>query len=90
MQFTLALDGNTSPHPMRRSGEAGGSERLMEILNIGSIVQEKSLRNSFFGGRVASTTQCVLTSDACPETLVSMQLSCYSYVVFYYIFLEKI
>ncbi|KAJ1284443.1 hypothetical protein BS78_03G204600 [Paspalum vaginatum] len=69
MQFTLALDGNTSPHPMRRSGEGGGSERLMERLNIGGIKQENSLRNSCFGGSVAATTQCVLSSDACLETL---------------------
>ncbi|WVZ69564.1 hypothetical protein U9M48_018335 [Paspalum notatum var. saurae] len=54
---------------MRQSGEGGGSERLMERLNIGGSKQEKSLRNSCFGGRVATITQCVLTSDACLETL---------------------
>ncbi|CAO2170731.1 unnamed protein product [Urochloa humidicola] len=68
MQFTLALDGNTSPHLVKRSGEGGGSERLMERLNIGVINQEKALRNRCFSGG-ARTTQCVLTSDACPETL---------------------
>lgn len=73
MQFTLALDGNTSPHLTRRSGEGGGgSERLMERLNIGVINQEKALRNRCFSGGVARTTQCVLTSDSCPETLVSI------------------
>ncbi|KAG2590356.1 glucose-1-phosphate adenylyltransferase large subunit 1, chloroplastic/amyloplastic-like [Panicum virgatum] len=69
MQFTLALDGNTSPHLVRRSSEGGGSERSMERLNIGVINQEKALRNRCFNGGVARTTQCVLTSDACPETL---------------------
>jgi len=72
MQFTLALDGNTSPHLVRRSSEGGGSERSMERLNIGVINQEKALRNRCFNGGVARTTQCVLTSDACPETLVSI------------------
>uniref|UniRef100_A0A0A9EKG2 Uncharacterized protein n=1 Tax=Arundo donax TaxID=35708 RepID=A0A0A9EKG2_ARUDO len=69
MQFTLALDGSTHAHPMRRSGEGAGSDRLMERLNIGSIKQEKALMNRCFGGRVAGTAQCVLTSDAGVDTL---------------------
>jgi glucose-1-phosphate adenylyltransferase len=72
MQFALALDGNTSPHLMRKSGDGGGSERLMERLNIGVINQEKALRNRCFSGGSARTTQCVLNSDACSETLVSI------------------
>lgn len=72
MQFTLALDGNTSPHLMRKSGEGGGCEKSMERLNIGVINQEKALRNRCFSGGVARTTQCVVTSDSCPETLVSI------------------
>jgi glucose-1-phosphate adenylyltransferase len=71
MQFTLALDGNTSPHLIRRSSEGGGSERSMERLNIGVINQEKALRNRCFNGG-AARTQCVLTSDSYPETLVSI------------------
>ncbi|TVU02574.1 hypothetical protein EJB05_51984, partial [Eragrostis curvula] len=69
MQFTRALDANTCPHPTRRTGEGFGSERLMERLNIGVINQEKSLKSSCFGGRVAGTAQCVLTPDASAETL---------------------
>lgn len=85
MQFTLALDRNSGPHPLTRSGEASGIERL-ERLSIGGSNQEKALRNRCFGGRVAASTQCMLTSDACTESLVSIQLSCYSYMVVYYTF----
>ncbi|XP_062185245.1 glucose-1-phosphate adenylyltransferase large subunit 2, cytosolic-like [Phragmites australis] len=80
MQFTLALDGSTRPNTMRRSGEGAGSERLMERLNIGGIKQEKALRNRCFGGKVAGTAQCVLTSDAGVDTLnVQTQSSRRSY-----------
>ncbi|TVU21513.1 hypothetical protein EJB05_31153, partial [Eragrostis curvula] len=71
MQFTGALDGNTCPHPTRRTGEGVESERLMERLNIGVIKQE-SLRSRCFGGRVAGIARCVLTPDASAETLVSV------------------
>ncbi|XP_066306654.1 glucose-1-phosphate adenylyltransferase large subunit 1, chloroplastic/amyloplastic isoform X2 [Miscanthus floridulus] len=67
MQFALALDANSGPHPIR-SCEGGGIDRS-ERLSIGGSKQEKALRNRCFGGRVAATTQCILTSDACPETL---------------------
>jgi glucose-1-phosphate adenylyltransferase len=73
MQFALALDANSGPHPIR-SCEGGGIDRS-EQLSIGGSKQEKALRNRCFGGRVAATTQCILTSDACPETLVSIQLN---------------
>jgi hypothetical protein len=85
MQFSLASDANSGPHPIRRSCEGGGIDRL-ERLSIGGSKQEKALRNRCFGGRVAATTQCILTSDACPETLVSIQLNFYSYMVVYYTF----
>ncbi|CAD6230698.1 unnamed protein product [Miscanthus lutarioriparius] len=67
MQFALALDANSGPHPIR-SCEGGGIDRS-ERLSIRGSKQEKALRNRCFGGRVAATTQCILTSDACPETL---------------------
>lgn len=69
MQFMLPLDGNACAQPMRRAGEGAGSERLMERLKIEGIKQEKALRKRCFGGRVAGTAQCVLTSDAGADTL---------------------
>ncbi|XP_008673450.2 glucose-1-phosphate adenylyltransferase large subunit 1, chloroplastic/amyloplastic isoform X1 [Zea mays] len=73
MQFALALDTNSGPHQIR-SCEGDGIDRL-EKLSIGGRKQEKALRNRCFGGRVAATTQCILTSDACPETLHSQTQS---------------
>ncbi|KAL6615642.1 hypothetical protein ACP70R_037912 [Stipagrostis hirtigluma subsp. patula] len=79
MQFTLASDGNTCPHSVRRSGEGGGSERLMERLNIGGIEHEKALRTRCFGDRVAGTAQCVLTSDGAETLFVQTHSSRKSY-----------
>lgn len=84
MQFALALDTNSGPHQIR-SCEGDGIDRL-EKLSIGGRKQEKALRNRCFGGRVAATTQCILTSDACPETLVSIHLNYYSYMLVYFTF----
>jgi hypothetical protein len=76
MQFSsvLPLDGKACMSPVRRGSGGYGSERMR--INCCSIRRNKALRRMCFSARGAvSSTQCVLTSDAGPDTLVSLILS---------------
>ncbi|KAL5647238.1 hypothetical protein ACJX0J_041593, partial [Zea mays] len=71
MQFSsvLPLDGKACMSPVRRGSGGYGSERMR--INCCSIRRNKALRRMCFSARGAvSSTQCVLTSDAGPDTLV--------------------
>jgi glucose-1-phosphate adenylyltransferase len=76
MQFSsvLPLEGKACMSPVRRGSGGYGSERMR--INCCSIRRNKALRRMCFSARGAvSSTQCVLTSDAGPDTLVSLILS---------------
>ncbi|AQK88788.1 glucose-1-phosphate adenylyltransferase large subunit 2, chloroplastic/amyloplastic isoform X1 [Zea mays] len=71
MQFSsvLPLEGKACMSPVRRGSGGYGSERMR--INCCSIRRNKALRRMCFSARGAvSSTQCVLTSDAGPDTLV--------------------
>lgn len=73
MQFSsvFPLEGKACMSPVRRCGEGSGSDR-MRIGHCCSIRRNKAMRRMCFGARGAvSSPQCVLTSDAGPDTLVS-------------------
>jgi hypothetical protein len=79
MQFSsvFPLEGKAcmSMSPVRRGGEGSWSER-MRIGNCCSTRHNKALRGMCFGARgVVSRAQCMLTSDASLDTLVSFILS---------------
>jgi len=76
MQFSsvFPLEGKACMSPVRRGGEGSWSGR-MRIGNSCSIRRNKALRRMCSGARGAvSSAQCVLTSDAGPDTLVSFIL----------------
>jgi glucose-1-phosphate adenylyltransferase len=73
MQFSsvFPLEGKACVSPVRRGGEGSGSER-MRIGDCSSIRQNRASRRMCFGAKgTANGAQCVLTSDAGPDTLVS-------------------
>ncbi|PUZ64614.1 hypothetical protein GQ55_3G156400 [Panicum hallii var. hallii] len=70
MQFSsvFPLEGKACVSPVRREGS--GSERV-RIGDCSSTRQNRALRRMCFGARgTTSSAQCVLTSDAGPDTLV--------------------
>ncbi|KAL5202105.1 hypothetical protein ABZP36_013057 [Zizania latifolia] len=72
MQFSsvFPLEGKACVSPIRRGGEGSGSDRL-RIGDCSSIKHERALRRMCFGARgTTRSAQCVLTSDASPDTLV--------------------
>lgn len=76
MQFSsvLPLEGKACVSPLRRNVESSGSERI-RIGDSSTIKHERALRRMCFGARgAASGAQCVLTSDASPDTLVSFHV----------------
>lgn len=73
MQFSTVfpLEGRACMSPVRRSSDGSGSDRL-RIGDSSSLKHEGALRRMCFGARgTAKSAQCVLTSDAGPDTLVS-------------------
>jgi hypothetical protein len=73
MQFSsvLPLEGKACVCPVRRGGDANGCERL-KVGDSSSFRHERALRRMCNGTRgAANGAQCVLTSDASPDTLVS-------------------
>jgi glucose-1-phosphate adenylyltransferase len=72
MQFSsvFPLEGKACVSPVRREGS--GSERV-RIGDCSSTRQNRALRRMCFGARgTTNSAQCVLTSDAGPDTLVSL------------------
>jgi hypothetical protein len=73
MQFSsvLPLEGKACVCPVRRGGDANGCERL-KVGDSSSFRHERALRRMCNGTRgAANGAQCVLTSDASSDTLVS-------------------
>uniref|UniRef100_A0A0D9WK62 glucose-1-phosphate adenylyltransferase n=1 Tax=Leersia perrieri TaxID=77586 RepID=A0A0D9WK62_9ORYZ len=71
MQFSsvFPLEGKACVSPIRRVGEGPGCDRL-KIGDSSSIKHERAMRARCFGARgTTSSAQCVLTSDAGPDTL---------------------
>lgn len=76
MQFSsvLPLEGKACVCPVRRGGDVSGCERL-KVGDSSSIRHERALRRVCNGTRgAANGAQCVLTSDASPDTLVSFMI----------------
>ncbi|XP_062180530.1 glucose-1-phosphate adenylyltransferase large subunit 3, chloroplastic/amyloplastic [Phragmites australis] len=71
MQFSsvFPLEGKACMSPVRRSGEGSGSE-WVRIGDCSNFKNERSLRMCFGARGAANGAQCVLTSDAGPDTLV--------------------
>ena len=72
MQFSsvFPLEGKACVSPVRMEGS--GSERV-RIGDCSSTRQNRALRRMCFGARgTTNSAQCVLTSDAGPDTLVSL------------------
>lgn len=77
MQFSsvFPMEGKACVSPVRRGGEGSGTERV-RIGDCSSIRQNRALRRICFGARgTTNGAQCVLTSDAGPDTLVSFMPS---------------
>lgn len=83
MQFSsvFPLEGKACVSPIRRGGEGSASDRL-KIGDSSSIKHDRAVRRMCLGYRgTKNGAQCVLTSDAGPDTLVSFILSVIKLVV---------
>nr|ARA71546.1 ADP-glucose pyrophosphorylase large subunit [Eleusine coracana]ARA71547.1 ADP-glucose pyrophosphorylase large subunit [Eleusine coracana] len=72
MQFSTVfpLEGKACMSPVRRSSDGSRSDRV-RIGDSSSLKHDRALRRMCFGARgPANSAQCVLTSDAGPDTLV--------------------